>query len=410
MTGDKGDRIFIDKALEIGYELCRQAIWYKDKCSWIDFHMHMMANGHKNRYYRNLSANFYDGTAGISFFLGRLYSLTGEGLFKKTAVASLYKSMDELHAFAPTYKYGFYSGFGGLLYSILTCERYFEIDRSDLWLQQIRAQMVNPIVGFEVGNDIINGLAGHLKTLLLWNRLRHDDDIQLAAVQTGSLLIERAEENANGVSWKTIGNVSRNLTGYAHGAAGIGCSLIDLYTLTGERRFLATALNAYKYEDQFFDVEQNNWPDFRLNIASSADPEKLNYSFAWCHGAPGIALSRLKAGAFYETAGEICHKVAMQIDNEDGGKRINNYSICHGIMGNAQILDIIGTFTGNKGYRSKASEIAANAIDQHKHIGFWRSGMDRDYQTYGYMNGISGIGNFLLNLYEKSVSDNAIYF
>ena len=48
----------------------------------------------------------------------------------------------------------------------------------------------------------------------------------------------------------------------------------------------------FNYERQSFDISQQNWPDFRDGVSTTA--AKV-CGLAWCHGAPGIALSRLKA-------------------------------------------------------------------------------------------------------------------
>ena len=56
---------------------------------------------------------------------------------------------------------------------------------------------------------------------------------------------------------------SNNLTGFSHGSAGIGYSLMELYHKTKENRFLDSAGKAFSYENYWFSKENNNWPDFR---------------------------------------------------------------------------------------------------------------------------------------------------
>ena len=55
-------------------------------------------------------------------------------------------------------------------------------------------------------------------------------------------------------------------------------------------------INAFRYENYFFNKENNNWPDFRSrdNVITTKTNE-MSYSSAWCHGAPGIGISRLMA-------------------------------------------------------------------------------------------------------------------
>ncbi len=76
------------------------------------------------------------------------------------------------------------------------------------------------------------------------------------------------------------------LTGFSHGAAGMGAALARLAQVSGEERFAVGVRNAVGYERSVFDGERGNWPDFR----SSSEPNE--FMLSWCHGAPGILLSR----------------------------------------------------------------------------------------------------------------------
>lgn len=110
-----------------------------------------------------------------------------------------------------------------------------------------------------------------------------------------------------------------------------------------ERKFfLKGAEGGFNYERQSFDISQQNWPDFRDGVSTTV--AKV-CGLAWCHGAPGIALSRLKANqakadavfvqemnvALKTTASSIYHALTDNLNT-------TNYSLCHGIAGNAEIL------------------------------------------------------------------------
>jgi lantibiotic modifying enzyme len=66
----------------------------------------------------------------------------------------------------------------------------------------------------------------------------------------------------------------------------MAAALARLAQATKESRFTDGAHRAISYERSVFDAEQGNWPDFR----SSSD--STNFMQTWCHGAPGILLSR----------------------------------------------------------------------------------------------------------------------
>ena len=65
-----------------------------------------------------------------------------------------------------------------------------------------------------------------------------------------------------------------------------------------KQNFLEAAENAFSYENHWFNEQINNWPDFRIEkgiLLSKKNTDELTYSSAWCHGAPGIGLSRIRA-------------------------------------------------------------------------------------------------------------------
>jgi lantibiotic modifying enzyme len=126
-------------------------------------------------------------------------------------------------------------------------------------------------------------------------------------------------------------------------------ALLQLYQATENPPFLEAAEGGFNYERQSFDSTQQNWPDFRDDVASTSTANVCG--LAWCHGAPGITISRLRANqlqpnavytnemniALTTTTNSIYHSLMENLGN-------TNYSICHGIAGNADIiLDCGGT-------------------------------------------------------------------
>jgi lantibiotic biosynthesis protein len=68
-------------------------------------------------------------------------------------------------------------------------------------------------------------------------------------------------------------------------------------------------------------------------------PYQTHYMSAWCHGAPGIGLARLRA--YQLTGNEIYASESRNIVSATI-KSLNiphgNYSSCHGLFGNAETL------------------------------------------------------------------------
>src|SRR5262249_28500521 len=105
--------------------------------------------------------------------------------------------------------------------------------------------------------DVIGGSAGSIQALLDLHL------VELARLH-GELLLRTAVKSAAGWSWDTMpGQARQNVCGYGHGAGGIGCALLELSVMTGEKRFRQAAHEAFRYERSHFSPDQHNWPDLR---------------------------------------------------------------------------------------------------------------------------------------------------
>jgi len=82
------------------------------------------------------------------------------------------------------------------------------------------------------------------------------------------MLLKVAAKSDAGWSWDTLpGQSEKHLLGYGHGAAGIGCALLELWAETGEPEYREAAVQAFRYERSHFSSEQHNWPDLRSMAA-----------------------------------------------------------------------------------------------------------------------------------------------
>ena len=162
-----------------------------------------------------------------------------------------------------------------------------------------------------------------------------------------------ARREPGGWSWNTVGPAAtRNLAGYAHGASGfaVRCS-----SWPGRRagRFRFAAEMALLYERRLFDAERRNWPDlrhgdlnrfFREAARRCARPTpradralQPAYMTAWCHGAPGIGLARLRA---WELTGDPVPRrgrSALVTTLRRSRPGDGNFSLCHGVAGNCEL-------------------------------------------------------------------------
>jgi lantibiotic modifying enzyme len=193
----------------------------------------------------------------------------------------------------------------------------------------------------------------------------------------------------------------RNLTGLSHGVAGIALALVELGAATGEQRFSKAAKRAFDYERSTFDRTARNWPDLR-ELFPGRQSNEPGFATFWCHGGPGIALSRLTAlerlgGSRWRSEAEAGLELARQTVSRSLGHGGGNFSLCHGVAGNAEILADGARVLGGRWRKSAgaAAEVAAAGVDRYGAEGPWPCGAG-SLEAPGLMLGIAGIGYFYL--------------
>lgn len=194
---------------------------------------------------------------------------------------------------------------------------------------------------------------------------------------------------------------SRPLAGFSHGAAGMALSLLRLAGVSQEERFRQGAQRAMEYERSIFSTARKNWPDFRsIGIAEARriqlpEGEELCMT-TWCHGAPGVGLGRLASLLYQDDAfmrEEI--EIAIQTTLEQGFGI--NHSLCHGDLGNLELLLSAEQILGEPRYRELAQTYTAMLLKSVEREG-WLTGIPLGVESPGLMTGIAGIGYQFLRL------------
>jgi lantibiotic modifying enzyme len=190
------------------------------------------------------------------------------------------------------------------------------------------------------------------------------------------------------------------LTGFAHGNAGIAWALGELAELTGEPRFRTAEGAAVAYERGLFSAEAKNWPDLRKRdaLGLEGDNDQASFMAAWCHGAPGIGLARiLSLGRLDEPATRAEIEAALETTLAQGFGE--NHSLCHGDLGNLELLLLAGERLGDPRWRAEADRMATATLESIRRDG-WICGVSSGVETLGLMTGLAGIGFGLLRLAE----------
>jgi lantibiotic modifying enzyme len=207
---------------------------------------------------------------------------------------------------------------------------------------------------------------------------------------------------SRGIAWVTRGMNGRALTGFSHGAAGVAWSLLPLAALTGDGRFRAAALSGLDYERGLFSPRAGNWPDLRDPgpLTAAATGDGANFALAWCHGAPGIGLARLDSLAYLDDSA-VRAEIDVALRATLAGGFGSNHSLCHGDLGNLELLLLAGQVLGDPGWRGHADRLAARILDSIDREG-WCCGVPLGVESPGLMTGLAGIGYGLLRLAEPA--------
>ena len=362
-------------AERLGARLCRDAIWSGNQCNWTADCLEHGVKGH-----RALTGAFYDGTSGIALFLHRLSEVTGERIFSLTAQAALRQALSNISRLGN----GFYAGSLGVLFAQLQIRG--KIDSASLLHRATR---------HPDELDLMYGSAGAIAVLLSAFRQTGDQQLVDAALHHGDLLLAQAQNTSAGIGWITFKD-RPPLTGFSHGIAGIAWTLLELSHVTSEARFREAALKGFAYEQSVFDTERGNWPDFRS--------EPTAFMNAWCHGAAGISLSRLRAWAILHdnewlTQAEIALATVQEQINS-----MENCSLCHGMAGNADILITGSIALDRPDLLNKAEQLAHEAFNRFEKRRLpWPCGLPDAGELPDLMLGLAGIGLFYLRLADPAI-------
>jgi lantibiotic modifying enzyme len=121
---------------------------------------------------------------------------------------------------------------------------------------------------------------------------------------------------------------------------------------------------------------------------------------AWCNGAPGIGLARLRSLPHIDDAEirtEIDTALKTTLAHGFGG----NHSLCHGDLGNLELLLQASLTLDDPQWKTQVDRLASiilESINQHG----WLCGVPLGVETPGLMTGLAGIGYGLLRLAEPT--------
>jgi lantibiotic modifying enzyme len=292
---------------------------------------------------------------------------------------------------------GLYVGESGIAAALLRAGQI--LNRPDLVGKA--ANMAHVIAALpHASPDMFHGTAGRLRfNLLLWQETQ-DPEHLAHAVAAGEVLLRGSERIAAGQARWIIPPGYEDLSGdaylgYAHGAAGIGDALLDLFLASGDDRFLEAAQSAAGWVVPMAIRRSDNGLNWPVLDAYADRPAGA----FWCHGAAGIGrfFLHLHGADVFPGAFDIAEAAARTVAV---ASRRAGPTQCHGIAGNIEFLLDMYQQTRNDEFLNEAwylARILETFSRERNGRLVWLSDAPR-IVTPDYIVGYAGVAMCLLRL------------
>lgn len=360
---------------------------------------------------------FYDGMGGIAVFLAaylkkfsdgeayHLFEIAQQELFRYTQQCLSDKRQKCV-------KTGLLEGEGSVVFTYL---RLYEITGKYIFLDYARQHylIVERAMKEDVSYDLLGGNAGGIVLACRMFELTGEDHYKELAVQMGEWLWNTAIYMEQGCGFRVASEMPP-LAGIAHGNSGFLVAYGKLWEITGKERYCERIRMMLVYEDSLYSKEYGNWLDLR-------GKDTCTVMNAWCHGAPGILLSRFcllrvlqkQDGEEKVTKCEAQRQIRQMVDRDierascalflqNPGEHI---CLCHGIAGNLLFMHWFLQSHSHSLYQSKYEELLHNFV---QNFDLYTEKAVNEYLNPGFMNGISGVGFVLSEIYTDIVEKRDI--
>lgn len=350
--------------------------------------------------------SLYSGQIGIILFLAYLAAVTGRPRWRDLAWRAVEPLAAQVAcASRPMRDLSVFQGRGGLTF----LAAHLETTLGDGALcRQLEAFDPPPVDVIEADRSLtfLEGVAGFvvLAANLVARRGRRE---LLPALRAGAHhLVACGERRGEGRVWNPGELHPRPLNGLTHGAAGFFLALVKAASVLGDPELLAEARRAWVPEHTELVPAAGNWPDHRSpdlfpgEAGDTSGTRGSRFMVAWCHGAPGIGLSRLEAlplvaDAVWRRSMEEEVRVAFETTAAAGP--LASSSLCHGELGNLDFLLLAAAYLGGRERRRAVQEASARVLASLEATGpacgYSRAqGFAPGCEVPGLFVGLSGVG------------------
>lgn len=402
------DRI-LKGAKDIAENLSNNAIQEVTGLSWVS------TINENNKPKATKNETIYNGVCGILLFYLELYKKTRDEKYFETIVKGL-KWVEKYCENHPAASVSLFTGRSSMSYFYL--KMYLATGMTEylekaLTTEKKIVRAIDDMSNHEI-TDYLNGISGRILGLISLHSLSREPWILHTIHCYAEEIFNRAYLENGGLCWDRSTLSIHGLCGFSHGASGVAKIFLELGNYLDNQSFFLIADKAFAYESFFYSKPANNWIDLRKMVFTEEDEKSFQTGYmsgdldffttgkdafnAWCHGAAGVGLVRLRAYELtknrdYLNESELA--IAKTIETDITDKLLQSFTLCHGRGGNADLFLESYRVLGAKKYWEYAQKIALDALEANDQHGYYRSGTISKQDTSLFL-GDAGIGYFFL--------------
>lgn len=402
----------LDIVAEISAALHDRALWDDGRALWLGDQVEPLGESYRVVHSAG-GATFYDGTAGIGWFLAHAAAATGDDAARRDALGAFRHALGSRSADTPL---GFHDGSAGIGWAVLdggvALGDPVAADGLAVLRDAVGASVTTPLP-----DELISGRSGLIPAALSGaelarERLDRPDEaraLEADAIRLGEQVLTSARRTPWGWTWPSSigGEDEPALCGLGHGGSGPVLACAQLAALTGDPRFAEAAIQGARAERAWRRPEEG-WPDLRgFDRAALERGDRPVSPVLWCHGAGGIGLSRIRAARLVDdpamvadatVALGVAAREVSRLWQAQPGTYEANFSLCHGAAGLIELFVAAARELGDSGWLGAAAA-TVQAGRAHRRAGFgWTCGVRGGTESPSLMLGLAGTGLAMLRL------------
>ena len=396
---DRKENHALEAAMGIAETLHSSAITGGNSASWLSVN----SDGYSGaRWFSPVNMDLYTGTAGIGTFFAaaaRVGNRPEYATFSQGVLDHVQRCMSLEGMLSRIERKGLGTGGGvsGIAWSLAVSGQL--LGRSDYWetAREMLRTVNQGMIESDIDPDVLYGSAGLL--LLVSRMISFEDDEQLRRIGRACVkqILASMRNEGPGNSWSILGH---RFGGISHGSAGFALALDQWNRIEPDEKITAVIEQCHAFEDSLWEPEEKNWC-----MGLHTDTEsRLQCWMSWCHGPPGIALTRCDRiinGS--KDNPRITEDLIRALESNASAPPSNIDHHCCGNAGRIEALLLGGRALKNQQWIDSAHDLAAWMIDRAAETGHYSTINDGLPARPGMGNGLAGIGWVLSQLADPNL-------